>query len=148
MPGHLIREGLHIAQHAVETRQDLRHHDRGVVQVVVQVRIVQQLGQPVHVINGLLPPARGRNILLNLLSWLGFAAIIVGGFWMQIRLDQLTHDAGSLLRGVVKSLVRLPDPTLNVVVDTFCSEYSAELSAGLTLRFESLTHLLFDKRRS
>lgn len=65
--------------------------------------IVQQLGRPVHVINGLLPPARGRNILLNLLSWLGFAAIIVGSFWMQIRLDQLMHDAGALLRGVVMS---------------------------------------------
>jgi|GEM_PF-3001035 len=63
--------------------------------------VIQQLGRPVHEVSGLLQPARRRNLLLSLLSWLGFAIVIVAGFWMQMRLDQLLHDVGGLLRTIM-----------------------------------------------
>ena len=72
--------------------------------VPMSVLIVQQLGRPVHIVTGLVQPSkRRRNFLLNLLSWLGFVAVIVGSFWMQIRLDQMMHGVNSALRSVVLS---------------------------------------------
>ena len=57
-----------------------------------------------RIITGMAQPSKHRrDVLINLLSWSGFVVIIVGGFWMQIRLDQLLHDVSALLRGVVLS---------------------------------------------